>query len=76
MKSATHLKSKIVLTVHDSIVVDIYPGEVDEVKDILVYAMEGVADELKKRYSYDMVLPLAIEIKSGSNWLNGNVIYE
>jgi len=71
-----HLKSKMVLTVHDSIVVDIYPGEVDEVKEILVYAMEGVADELKKRYSYEMVLPLAIEIKSGSNWLNGKVIYE
>ena len=75
-KSKPHLKSKMVLTVHDSIVVDIYPGEVDEVKDILVYAMEGVAEELKRRYSYNMVLPLAIEIKSGSNWLNGNVIYE
>jgi hypothetical protein len=28
------------------------------------------------RYNYEMVIPLAIEIKSGSNWLNGKVIYE
>jgi len=76
MKRRPDLKSLIVLTVHDSVVVDIYPGEVDEVKNILVNAMEGVADELKHRYSYDMALPLAIEIKSGSNWLNGKVIYE
>lgn len=70
------VKSKLVLTVHDSIVVDIYPGERDIIKDILVYAMEGVASEVKKRFNYEMVIPLAIEIKSGSNWLNGKVIYE
>jgi DNA polymerase-1 len=70
------VKSKLVLTVHDSIVVDVYPGEEEQVKDILVDAMENVADEVSLRYNYDMVIPLAIEIKSGSNWLNGNVIYE
>jgi len=70
------VKSLFVLTVHDSIVVDVYPGERDIIKDILVEAMEGVAIEVKERFNYDMVIPLAIEIKSGSNWLNGNVIYE
>ena len=70
------VKSKLVLTVHDSIVVDVYPGEEEQVKDILVDAMENVADEVSLRYNYDMVIPLAIEIKSGSNWLNGNVIHE
>jgi len=70
------IQSLFVLTVHDSIVVDVYPGEQEKVKQILIEAMEGVADEVSVRYDYDMVIPLAIEIKSGSNWLNGSVIYE
>lgn len=69
------VQSKLVLTVHDSIVVDVYPGEKEKIKDILIDAMEGVANEVKVRYDYEMVIPLAIEIKSGSNWLNGKVIY-
>jgi DNA polymerase I-like protein with 3'-5' exonuclease and polymerase domains len=64
-----------VLTVHDSIVVDVHPDEKDIVKEILIDAMENVATEVKVRFNYEMVIPLAIEIKSGSNWLNGNVIY-
>ena len=70
------LKSLCVLTVHDSIVVDVHPDEKEIVKQILIDGMENVADELAVRYNYEMVIPLAIEIKSGSNWLNGNVIYE
>jgi hypothetical protein len=54
----------------------VYPGEQEIMKDILAEGMEGVAMEVKKRFNYDMVIPLAIEIKSGSNWLNGKVIYE
>jgi len=70
------VKSLFVLTVHDSIVIDVYPGEKEIMKEILIDGMEGVAIEVKQRFNYDMVIPLAIEIKSGSNWLNGNVIYE
>ena len=70
------VKSLCVLTVHDSIVVDVFPGEQEIMKDILTECMEGVASEVKTRFNYDMVIPLAIEIKSGSNWLNGNVVYE
>jgi DNA polymerase-1 len=76
LMEVAQVKSKLVLTVHDSIVVDVYPGEQEKIKDILADAMEGVADEVKVRYNYEMVIPLAIEIKSGSNWLNGKVIYE
>jgi len=70
------VKSLCVLTVHDSIVVDTHPDEVDIVKEILIDAMEGVVSEIKKRYDYEMALPLAIEIKAGETWLNGDVIYE
>lgn len=76
MMKNRQVKSLCVLTVHDSIVIDVYPGEQEIMKDILAEGMEGVAMEVKKRFNYDMVIPLAIEIKSGSNWLNGKVIYE
>lgn len=76
MMKNRHIKSLCVLTVHDSIVVDTHPDEINTVKEILIEAMEGVADEIKSRYDYKMVLPLAIEIKAGDNWLNGDVIYE
>ena len=64
------------LTVHDSIVVDVYPGEEEQIKDILVEAMKHVDQELNIRYNYRFIMPLDIEIKSGPNWLEGKVIYE
>jgi DNA polymerase-1 len=63
------LKSKLILTVHDSIVVDCHPDELEVVKKILTWSMTGVKDELKERFNYDMVLPLDIEISAGPNWM-------
>lgn len=63
------LKSKLVLTVHDSIVVDTHPDELNEVRDALKWAMMGVAEEVKDRFGYDMALPLDIEISVGPNWM-------
>jgi len=63
------LQSKLVLTVHDSIVVDCHPDEITEVRDALKWAMTGVAEEVKDRFGYDMALPLAIEISAGPNWM-------
>ena len=63
------LKSKLVLTVHDSIVVDCCPDELTEVRDALKWAMMGVAEEVKSRFGYDMALPLDIEISFGPNWM-------
>ena len=64
------LKSKLILTVHDSIVVDIHPDEVDAVGIALEWAMSGVDEELKDRFNYQSVLPLDIEYSVGSNWMN------
>jgi DNA polymerase I-like protein with 3'-5' exonuclease and polymerase domains len=63
------LKSQLVLTVHDSIVVDCHPGEGTEVRDALKWAMSGVSEEVESRFGYSMVLPLAIEISKGPNWM-------
>lgn len=55
------MKSLLILQIHDSIVVDTYPGETTAVRRILKKAMldkTGLPPELKD-------LPLAIDIKSG-----------
>ena len=76
MLKAKQAKSVCVLTVHDSIVVDVHPDEEELCKDILVKAMKHVDEEVFSRYRYQMVMPLDIEIKSGPDWLEGKVIYE
>lgn len=63
------LRSKLILTVHDSIVVDCHPEELREVSEALTWAMMGVSDELQKRFNYTPTLPLNIEIEHGRNWM-------
>ena len=64
-----NLKSLLVLTVHDSICVDCYPGEEDQVVKLLFEAMQGVDEEAYNRWGYKFVLPLDVEISFGPNWL-------
>lgn len=53
------LKSKIIVQVHDELVVDTYPGELDIVKDILKKNMEEVVD---------LKVKLTVNIESGKTW--------
>lgn len=64
-----NLRSKLTLTVHDSICVDTHPDEIEQVKSILTEAMTGVGEEAEKRFGYKTVVPLDIEISGGPNWL-------
>ena len=68
------LKSLIINEVHDSIVTDAYPGEEEFVADLKVEAMLGVIPELKRRFNYDLEVPLEVEVKCGKNWLDMEVI--
>ena len=63
------LRSKLILSVHDSIVVDCHPDELPQVKKVLIEAMANVGEELTQRFDYTPVLPLDIEISVGPNWL-------
>jgi len=63
------LESKLILTVHDSIVSDCKKEEVEQVKSILQTAMVGVHEEIEKRYNYKCVVPFDIEISVGKDWL-------
>ena len=66
---AEDFKSRLILTVHDSIVVDVHPDEDARVIEALKWAMGGLAEEVKDRYDYDLTLPLDIEITQGPNWM-------
>ena len=63
------LRSKLTLTVHDSICVDTHPDEIEQVKSILTEAMTGVGEEAEKRFGYKTIVPFDIEISGGPNWL-------
>ena len=54
-----NLKSKIILQVHDELVVDTYPDELEEVKKTLKDVMENIVD---------LEVRLTINISSGNTW--------
>lgn len=68
------LQSKLILTVHDSIVVDVCPGEVTQVSEALSWAMKGVKEEILTRFGYEFILPLDIEIEAGKNWMEMHAV--
>ena len=69
-----NMKSLLINQVHDSLVVDCYPGEEKRMLTIMRDAMLGVIPELSERFQYEFSVPLAIEIKQGPNWLNMNTV--
>lgn len=53
------LKSKIVLQIHDELLIETLVEEIDEVKDILKENMESAAK---------LLVPLKVEVEEGKNW--------
>lgn len=53
------LNSKIVLQVHDELLIEVDVNEKETVKDILVSSMEGAAK---------LLVPLKVEVEEGNNW--------
>jgi DNA polymerase-1 len=53
------LKSAMLLSVHDEIVFEVPPDELDEVKSIVKKTMEGI---------WDLKVPLKVNVAVGENW--------
>ena len=60
---AENLQSKIVLQVHDELLVETYIEEKEKVKQILLEEMPGAAD---------LSVPLAVEVLEGNNWFEAH----
>jgi len=53
------IKSKMILQVHDELIFDVYPEELEEMKVLVQEQMEGAVH---------LTVPLKVEISSGNNW--------
>ncbi|HAI20184.1 MAG TPA: hypothetical protein DCM10_20580, partial [Xanthomarina gelatinilytica] len=62
--------SKIINTVHDSIVLDIYPGEEQKVARMTYNAMTKVNQQFEDFYNIKWNVPLAVDLEIGKNWLD------
>ena len=67
---ANKLQSCIVNTVHDSIVIDVHPNEVDMVLKVIDTANRNLLKIVNKKWQLDFNVPLLLEAKIGPNWLN------
>ena len=63
------VKSKLVLTVHDSIVADIHPEEKDIMLDIFRKAFKDTIEDLKVRFNVDFNVPLGYDLEYGKSLL-------
>ncbi len=54
-----NLKSRMLVQVHDELVIDVYPGELEEVKKVLVSGMESVVD---------LKVKLTVNVECGRTW--------
>lgn len=60
-KALKNLKSKLILQIHDELIVDTYPGEENMVKQILKDCMENVVT---------LKVPLPVDINVGKTWFD------
>jgi DNA polymerase I-like protein with 3'-5' exonuclease and polymerase domains len=63
-------RSLLVLTVHDDVVVDVYPGELDKVVVVLKEALLDLDKMCQEFYGFEFDYPLEVDIKAGPNWLD------
>ncbi|WP_017615896.1 DNA polymerase I [Nocardiopsis salina] len=57
--SASDLASRVLLQVHDELVVEVAPGEREEVEKLVTHEMGS---------AYDLCVPLAVSVGGGPNW--------
>lgn len=57
------LRSKMILQVHDELVFDVVPAELEQVKEIVKYEMEN---------AIQLEVPLTVEMGVGHNWLEAH----
>ena len=63
-------KSCIVNTVHDSIVIDVHPNEIQQVIDVINSVNNNMTDIINKQFNIKINVPLLLEAKIGNNWLD------
>jgi len=65
-----NLQSCIVNSVHDSIVIDIHPNEVQQVINIIKIVNDNMIALINSAFALEFNVPLLLEAKIGNNWLD------
>ena len=63
------LKSVVINTVHDSVVVDVHPDELEEIKILAPTCLKLAQTEAYIRFGLDKFIPLDVEMSMGNNWM-------
>ncbi len=63
------LRSAIILTVHDSITLDIFTPELELIIDLARQSFANIYNEYLRRFNYELKMPIDWETKIGNNWL-------
>ncbi|MHB8413975.1 MAG: DNA polymerase [Acidiferrobacteraceae bacterium] len=70
---ALGLKSQIINTVHDSVIIEALPEEVEIIRGVLIDNFtKKVYSVLQARYGYEFRVPLGVELKIGDHWGEGS----
>tara|TARA_Y100000593_G_scaffold34145_1_gene67065 strand:+ start:4342 stop:6354 length:2013 start_codon:yes stop_codon:yes gene_type:complete len=69
-KLLDNMKSCVVNTVHDSIVVDVHPDEIKAVIEVINSCNRELPNLIKQRWNVSFNVPLLLESKIGDNWLD------
>ena len=64
------MKSCVVNSVHDSIVIDVHPEEEKQVLWIIKSTNKELPNLIALRWGIDFNVPLLLESKIGENWLD------
>jgi DNA polymerase-1 len=67
-------RSLLILTVHDSVVLDVHPDELEIINGVVCGSFGALLGILKSRYGCEVNLPLDHETKIGQNWLEMKTI--
>lgn len=69
MKDAGITRSRLVLTVHDSLTVDCHRDDLDIVVELAREAFANIYNEYLRRFNYELKMKIEWETKVGDNWL-------
>ncbi len=69
-------KSLIINTVHDSIVVDVHPDEINVIPFELKKAMLKVPERLLAEFNLTLDVPMGVDLKIGDDWLDMEEIHD
>ena len=64
------LQSKVVNSVHDSIVIDVHPDEIDTVISLVRNINDTMKVLIEQQFAISLNVPLLLEAKIGNNWLD------